>query len=209
MCVNSDCLVTLLPIGWFWGALSPLDATLGWTALNYFWIFLFYMLISLPEMIFWIMSMAEVKWGHWLFNMWVSYPGLYGSWIFYFFTFLWPIVQMGTLTNTSQPGYTNAAVQCVMGLIGWMFTGLVHVLGYEKLNRKYLREYGYTPNDLPTIAEDKENQDAAEEKAPVEFIAAVVDAAEEPVDEDAVDDAVEDATDEADDAFAATGDADF
>jgi len=33
MCVNSDCLVELVPIGWFWGALSPFGATTGYTAL--------------------------------------------------------------------------------------------------------------------------------------------------------------------------------
>jgi len=165
------------------------------------------MLISVPELIFWSMSMADMKMGHWLFNMWVSYPGLYGSWIFYFFTFLWPIVQMALLSGSNQPGYTNAAVQCVMMLLTWLYTGIVHVFGYEKLNRKYLREYGFTPNELPTIAE--ENQ-AAEEEAPVEeVIAEVEDAAEELEDEDPV----EEAADAADDAFAEderpAGDADF
>jgi len=51
------------------------------------------MIISVPEMIFWAMHMAgNVKWGTYLFNIWVYWPGLYGGWILYLFPVIWPIV---------------------------------------------------------------------------------------------------------------------
>jgi len=56
MCVNSDCTVLIVPLAWFWNSLN--HTTLSWTALTYFWVFLFNMLISLPEFIFWIWQMV-------------------------------------------------------------------------------------------------------------------------------------------------------
>ena len=58
MLVQSGGTTEYVPIGWFWGALT--NTTLFWTALQYLWIWLFYLLISVPECIFWIMYMVEV-----------------------------------------------------------------------------------------------------------------------------------------------------
>jgi hypothetical protein len=55
MCVNSDCVTQIVPIAWFWNSFN--HTTLGWTALTYFWIWFFYMLISIPELAFWIWHM--------------------------------------------------------------------------------------------------------------------------------------------------------
>jgi len=59
------------------------------------------MLISVPELIFWIMSISGNKTGHWLFNMWASYMGLYGSIIMYAFAMLWPIIQLSSYSTVS------------------------------------------------------------------------------------------------------------
>jgi len=113
---------------------------LSWTAINYLFIFLFYLLISVPEMVFWVVVMiGESTWGLWLFNIWVKWPGLYGSWILYFLTVLFPIIQLVNLAEigNNQPGELNATVQLVMMLITWLFTGIVHVLGFPYVERKY------------------------------------------------------------------------
>jgi len=113
---------------------------LSWTAINYLFIFLFYLLISVPEMVFWVVVMiGESTWGLWLFNIWVKWPGLYGSWILYFLTVLFPIIQLVNLAEVgnNQPGELNATVQLVMMLITWLFTGIVHVLGFPYVERKY------------------------------------------------------------------------
>lgn len=167
MCINSDCVTTVVPIAWFWGSLS--HTTLSWTALQYLWIWLFYMLISIPEMIFWVMHMVGSEnndnIGTYLLNIWVQWPGLYGGWILYFFTFLWPIIQMSSLTGTNQPGYANAAVQLVLCTITWLFTGIVHVLGFTHVNRMYERTLA--PKDveaeLPAEEEASEPDDVEEE----------------------------------------------
>lgn len=142
--VNSDGTVKVLPIGWFWTNFNRTvqGFNVGWTALQYLWVWLFYLLISVPEFIFWIMDMVGEKngdIGNYLFDMWVSYPGLYGSWVMYFFCVVWPIVQLTTLNNIGAPAFTNAAVQLAMHMISWLYTGLVHVLGYPYINRRYQR----------------------------------------------------------------------
>jgi len=174
-------------------AVNPWNTTVGWTALNYLWVFLFYMIISIPEFAFWIMILIERnELSAFLFNMWASYPGLYGSWILYFFTVLWPIIQLSSITTISAPGYSNAVLQLIMFLITWLFTGIVHVLGFPYVNRMYERDWANAP--------------AATEAAPVEEVAEVVEDEEEPEDEDPVEAAddgedAEEVDDEADDAF--------
>lgn len=115
---------------------------MSWTALGYFWTWLTYMIVSVPEMIFWFMSMSDSRMGHWLFNMWASYVGLYGSCILYFFSFLFPVIQMTAVVTPawSQPGFVNALVQTLMMMLTWVFTSVVHVMGYSRLNRKFWRE---------------------------------------------------------------------
>jgi len=58
MCVNSDCVTSVIPLVWFWNSFA--HTSLSWTALTYLWIFMFYMIVSVPELIFWIMHMVEV-----------------------------------------------------------------------------------------------------------------------------------------------------
>lgn len=168
MCINSDCVTKTVPIAWFWNSLT--HTTLSWTALQYLWIWLFYMLISVPEMIFWIMHMiGSPEIGTYLFNIWVQWPGLYGGWILYFFTFLWPLIQMTSLTGINQPGYTNAAVQLAMMLITWLFTGIVHVLGYPFIQRMYERTLAPKEVEAEVVEEAvKEEVEEEEEEEPLE-----------------------------------------
>jgi len=65
----------------------------------YLFIWLFYLIVGVPEFIFWMMFMLENEdtrcegaSGFWLYNMWASYVGLYGSWILYSGTILMPIL---------------------------------------------------------------------------------------------------------------------
>jgi len=172
MCVNSDCKTKIVPIAWFWNSLN--HTTLSWTALQYLWVWLFYMLISVPELIFWVMHMiGEPALGTYLFYIWVQWPGLYGSWVLYFFTVLWPLIQLTAVTGINQPGYTNAAVQCAMFTITWLYTGIVHVLGYPYIIRMY--EKTLAPKEV----------EAAEVIAEVvEEVVDEVDDEEEPLDEE-------------------------
>jgi len=108
--------------------------------------------------------------------MWASYPGLYGSWVFYFFTVLFPIIQLTALTTINQPGYTNAAVQLTMMLMTWLFTGIVHVLGYPYVNRKFAR-WGHLPHVLPGASVEEAAEEVAE-VVDVEEIEAIEEAEE-------------------------------
>jgi len=169
MFINSDGLVQTLPIAWFWGSLT--HTTLSWTALQYLWVWLFYMLISVPEMIFWVMHMVgSPDIGTYLLNIWVSWPGLYGGWILYFFTVLWPLIQLTAVTGINQPGYTNAAVQMVMMLMSWLFTGIVHVLGFPYINRMYERTLAPKEVEAEVVAavEEVVEEEEEEEEEPLE-----------------------------------------
>lgn len=173
---------------------------MSWTALAYLMAWIFYLLISVPEFIFWVMVLAKTGLKHnlaeWLFNMWVSYPGLYGGWILYLLPWVMYAVQLGT-TTLSQPGYTNAAVGIAMWMLSWLLTGIVHTLAFEHINRKYRRELGHEPNVIPSgpveeVAEEPAAEVVEEAEEPAEEV-------EEDVDEEPVDD--EEEEEEADDAF--------
>jgi len=124
--------------------------------------------------------------------MWASYPGLYGSWIFYFFTVLFPLIQLISFTGINQPGYTNAALQFVMMMFAWLYTGIVHVLGYPYVNRKFAR-WNHFPSVLPGASEEEYALEAltnAADDAAAETVEAV----------DEAEDSLDDATDAAEDA---------
>jgi len=171
---------------------------------------MFYMLVSVPELVFWIMHMIEKDnekaIGHWLFNMWASYVGLYGSWVLYLFPVLFPLIQLTALSGINQAGYQNAVVQLVMMMISWLFTGIVHVLGFPYVNAKFARWNNF-PSVLPGAEEEAvaEVANAADEDVsdaePVEEYAveAGLDEAEDAADDasEALDDAVEEADEEA------------
>jgi len=128
--------------------------------------------------------------------MWASYPGLYGSWIFYMFTVLFPLIQLTALSGINQPGYSNAAAMLAVGMITWLYTGIVHVLGFPFVNRKFAR-WGHFPSVLPGASVEEDASEAlanAADDAAAETVEAV-DEAEESFDAatDAAEDAVEDA----------------
>lgn len=132
-----------IPIGWFWTHLA--HPTNGFTAATYLFIWLFYLIISIPQVIFWIWQLVEAEGdkcegisGTWLFNMWASYPGLYGSWILYFLPVLMPILQMAQINgDIFAPGWINAIVQVSMMTLTWLATGLIHILFVPALNQEW------------------------------------------------------------------------
>jgi hypothetical protein len=76
----------------------------NYTALQYLFVWVFYLIVAVPEFIFWIVflvedqdNLCEGTSGFWLFNMWASSFGLYGSWILYTATLIMPILQLEKL----------------------------------------------------------------------------------------------------------------
>lgn len=132
-----------LPIAWFWTNLA--HPTKGYTALTYLFIWLFYLILAVPAMIFWIWQLVEADEdrcvgasGTWLFNMWSSYAHLYGSWILYFLTVLMPILQLSQINgDIFAPGWINAIVQVAMMTLTWLATGIIHVLFVPALNQEW------------------------------------------------------------------------
>lgn len=196
MCTNSSCTNKLVPVAWFWNATA--HTSMSWTALAYLMAWIFYLIISVPEFVFWVMVLAKTEMKHnlaeWLFNMWVSYPGLYGGWILYLLPWVMYAVQLGT-TKLTEPGYINAAVGLAMWLLTWLLTGIVHTLAFEHVNRKFRRELGHEPNVIPSGPAEE----VAEEPAPEPVETEEPAEEEEEVDEEPVDD--EEEEEEADDAF--------
>ena len=113
--------------------------------MTYLFIWLFYMIIAVPGMIFWIWQLVEADEdrcvgasGTWLFKMWSEYPGLYGSWVLYFIPVLIPILQMGQLNgDVFAPTWINSIVQIAMMTLSWLATGLIHVLFVPALNQQW------------------------------------------------------------------------
>lgn len=131
--------------------------------------------------------------------MWASYVGLYGSCVFYFFTVLFPAVQMASLSGINQPGFANAGVQLAMMMISWLFTGIVHILGYPFINRKFAR-WGHLPHVLPGASvEEEASEDVA--NAADDAAAEAVEAVDGGIDE--AEDSFDNATDAVEDASAA------
>ena len=105
-------------------------------------IWIFYMVIAVPGMIFFIWSLVESDAaacegtsGSWLFNMWSSWAGLYGSWVLYFLPVLMFILQAAQINgDIFAPGWINAIVLSSMMTISWIATGMIHVLFVPALN---------------------------------------------------------------------------
>jgi hypothetical protein len=133
-----------LPIAWFWTNLA--HPTRGYTALGYLMTWLFYLIVAVPGMIFWIWQLVEADEdrcvgasGTWLFNMWSSYAGLYGSWILYFLPVLMFILQMSQINgDIFAPGWINAIVQVSMMTLSWLATGVIHVMFVPALNQQWV-----------------------------------------------------------------------
>jgi len=124
-----------VPLAWFWTNLA--HPTIGYTAIHYLMVFLMYLIVGVLEFIFWMMYILEADGGAYLFNLWASYVGLYGSWILYILTWVFMAVELGRINgNIYLPGYINAIVQMTMFLLTWLGTGLVHVFYYDDLNAK-------------------------------------------------------------------------
>jgi len=113
--------------------------------MTYLFIWLFYLILAVPAMIFWIWQLVEQDEhrcvgasGTWLFNMWSSYAHLYGSWILYFVTVLMPILQLSQINgDIFAPGWINAIVQVSMMTLTWLATGIIHVMFVPALNQEY------------------------------------------------------------------------
>jgi len=174
--------------------------------MNYLFIFLFYLIISVPEFVFWILCLTDKNQGNmWLFKMWASWPGLYGGWVLYFFTVLWPIVQMAELNNVTAFGFVNAQWQMLLFAITWLFTGIIHVLGVPFVKRQYKRDFlALEGKEAPKNAVPaEETANAAEEGEAAETEA---DAEEGEGDEDAEEGAAAEEGEEAEEGETAEGD---
>jgi len=136
---TSNTLTEGLPIGWFWGNLN--HPTMGWTAATYLTVFFGYFIVSFIELIGWILWLVESEergTGSWFFNMWASYVGLYGSWILYFLTVLFPILQLAQINgDIFLPGWINGIVQLTVFTLFWLASGLVHLFMVPYLNYEY------------------------------------------------------------------------
>jgi len=143
--------------------------TKGYTALGYFMTWLFYMLIALPGVIFYIWSLIEDEAaacegisGAWLFNMWSTSPGLYGSWVLYFLPVLMFILQLGQINgDIFAPGWINAQVLTAMLTISWIGTGVIHVLFVPALNQQI--EDKCAPKEAPLVEEIVDAEEVIEE----------------------------------------------
>jgi hypothetical protein len=132
-----------IPIGWFWTNLA--HPTKGYTAMTYLFIWLFYLIDSIPAVVFWIWSLVEAEEakcegisGTWLFKIWSEWVGLYGSWILYFVPVLMPILQMGQINgDIFAPGWINAIVQVSMMTLTWLGIGLIHIFFVPALNQQW------------------------------------------------------------------------
>jgi len=117
----------------------------GWTALGYLFIWLFYLIIAVPGMIFFIWAMVEDAAaacggmsGNMLFVFWSTWIGLYGSWVLYFLPPLMFILQLGQLNGDMfAPAWINAIVLTSMTVISWIVTGVIHVLFVPALKQEY------------------------------------------------------------------------
>lgn len=95
-----------------------------------------------------------------------------------------------------------------MFAVSWLFTGIVHALGFEAVNRKFLRENGHLPHTIPGAKSSEEpaveSTEAAAAEESTEVAADTADDTEDAADEadDAADAAVEEAieTDQAESA---------
>lgn len=113
-------------------------------------------------MIFWIWQLVEADEdrcvgasGTWLFNMWSSYPHLYGSWILYFLTVLMPILQLSQLNgDIFAAGWINAIVQVSMMTLTWLATGIIHVLFVPALNQEWKDRCESAPLAVEVPAEE-------------------------------------------------------
>jgi len=131
----------LVPIGWFWGNLS--SATVGWTAIQYLWVWLSYLLVAVSQFIVWLLWLLNEEKNEagensyqWLWEIWAQYVGLYGSWVLYFFTVLFPILQMSQINGDIYlAGWINAIVQVSMMTITWLGTGVIYLL--RELKRQF------------------------------------------------------------------------
>jgi len=115
-----------LPISWFWSNIefvylnpSQEKASVNYTAIQYLFVWLFYLIVAVPEFIFWIVFLVEDQEscdstiGFYLFNLWASYFGLYGSWILYSGTVIMPILQLERLKGVPASSASALTQDCV------------------------------------------------------------------------------------------------
>lgn len=145
--------------------------------MTYLFIWLFYLIVSVPGFIFWVWQMVEDEEdrcvgasGTWLFKMWSEYVGLYGSWILYFVTVLMPILQLSQLNGDIFAATSiNATVQVAMMTLTWLATGLIHVF--------------FVPALVQQWSDRCENRPQPAEEVPAEVVEPVIEDSEPDVDD--------------------------
>lgn len=91
MKINSGGTDMHVPLNWLWdnlGSTNPLQ----YTAIQYLFVFIAYGVISLPELILWMMYLVYDFDALFIFKEWASVVGLYIAGVVYFFPVLFPIL---------------------------------------------------------------------------------------------------------------------
>ena len=120
-----------LPFTWFWKNLD--SSTVGFAAAMYLSFFFGYLIVSVVELVAWILF----KMGNPGFALlWVPLVGFWGSLVLYAFPVVFALLHIvvdvgkGGLGGTSTlPFYTTDLILgCIVGGISWIAAGLIHVL---------------------------------------------------------------------------------
>jgi len=130
-----------IPLTWFWTSTN--HPTMGWTAFSYLMIWLFYLIVSVIEWVGWMCWVTndgseQGLNGAWFYNMWASYVGLYGSWILYSLTWIFPAVQLSQINGVVYAaGFTNSITLLTVMALSWLAQGLMHIFYVPEINAKY------------------------------------------------------------------------
>jgi hypothetical protein len=119
-----------MPFLWFWNNFD--NPEMGWTAATYFSYFIAYFVVSTIEFIAWIMYLTGDSR---FFASWAESAGTWGSMILYIFPILFSILQcVHYKGDIYRNGYTNAVVQALAGVFGWIVTYTIHMVFIDRLS---------------------------------------------------------------------------
>lgn len=106
---------------------------MGWTAATYLSFFICYFVVSTVEMIGFFIYVSGDD-GR-FFVSWAESAGTWGSLILYLFPILFGILQcVHYKGDIYRNGYTNAVIQALVGVFGWVFTYTIHMVFIDRLS---------------------------------------------------------------------------
>jgi len=133
--------VSMIPIAWMFPALFAKNSTYYWTALNYIFIFIVFGLASLPEFGAWFMYLNNhnVKFLGWYSTTIGYWTSLIGFFLPMLFSLLQLVLAPVSALSTAE-FFNNSIFMMIMGLVMWLFSGLVHIF--------FAPTYNYYANNL-------------------------------------------------------------